>query len=190
MQTGGRKRVVSSCMPCYKKKQKVRMSLSNQTLSVRLTWLLLTQCNRHYPCNQCTRRRKPEDCIYHLLQASQAPQTENRPLENTPADHDAQSQDASGHEGNEEPAGLSSECSTRRNSTVVQGSERDSLAELFGYVEHSESNTLALVRRVSACSSSTLCRSSSLMGVHAVGCKRGRPRKCKLRNPARNFQGD
>ncbi|KAF2806013.1 uncharacterized protein BDZ99DRAFT_395113 [Mytilinidion resinicola] len=122
MQSGGRKRVVSSCIPCYRKKQK---------------------CNRRYPCNHCTRRRQPEECTYHPSQASQAPQTETRPHEDVPMDHDAQSQDVS---GNDEPVGASSDWSTRRNSTLGQGS--DSLAELFGYVEHSESNTMALVRRL------------------------------------------
>ena len=40
-----------------------------------------------------------------------------------------------------------SDWSTRRNSAINQGSE--SLAELFGYFEDSESNTMALVRKVS-----------------------------------------
>jgi hypothetical protein len=131
----------------------------------------LAQCNRRYPCNHCTRRRQPEECIYRPLEASQAPQTENHPPEDTPADHDAQSQDTS---GNDEPVGASSDWSTRRDSTVAQGS--DSLAELFGYVEHSESNTMALVRRVSAFSlpsrlrdktrEASLCRPSFLIGAH------------------------
>ena len=71
------------------------------------------------------------------------PQTEKRPPEDIPADGDAQSRDTS---GNNETVGASSDWSTSVPLTVVQ--ESDSLAELFGYVEHSESNTMALVRRV------------------------------------------
>jgi hypothetical protein len=38
----------------------------------------------------------------------------------------------------------------RRNSTLSQGTQRsDSLVEWFGYFEDSESNTMALVRKVS-----------------------------------------
>jgi hypothetical protein len=104
----------------------------------------IAQCDRRYPCNHCTRRRQPEDCIYHPSQASQAPQTDNRPPEDTAADHDVHLQDTS---GNDEPVGVSSDDSTRRRWTVAP--ESNSLAELFAYVEHSESNTMALVRRVS-----------------------------------------
>ncbi|KAI1389025.1 uncharacterized protein F4822DRAFT_443768 [Hypoxylon trugodes] len=38
-----KQRIVSSCIPCYTKKQK---------------------CNRQYPCNHCTRRHKVEECAY------------------------------------------------------------------------------------------------------------------------------
>ncbi|PYH87794.1 KR-domain-containing protein [Aspergillus ellipticus CBS 707.79] len=44
MKSGSQKRQVSSCIPCYTKKQK---------------------CNREYPCFHCTRRRRPDECTYH-----------------------------------------------------------------------------------------------------------------------------
>ncbi|OCK74320.1 hypothetical protein K432DRAFT_386876 [Lepidopterella palustris CBS 459.81] len=135
MQSVGRKRVVTSCIPCYMRKQK---------------------CNRRYPCNHCTRRRRPEECAYYPSQALQVPipplqtedrrnedrRIEDRRNEDLPANHDAQLQYASGNE----PVGALSDWNTRRNSTLNQGS--DSLAELFGYFEDSESNTMALVRRL------------------------------------------
>lgn len=148
MQSGGRKRVVSSCIPCYRKKQKVRVSHTFKAHGpyqhVANVAFGLAQCNRHYPCNHCTRRRQPEECIYHPLQASETPHAENRAPGDAPPDHDAQSQDT---RGNNEPVGASSDWSRRRDLTVAQGG--DSLAELFGYFEHGESNTMALVRRVS-----------------------------------------
>ncbi|KAF2490009.1 hypothetical protein BU16DRAFT_168514 [Lophium mytilinum] len=95
MQSGGRKRVVSSCLPCYRKKQKA------------------------------------------------TPQTDARSHEVVPAYHDTQSQDTS---SNDELVGSALDWRTKRISTLCQGN--DALAEMFGYVEHSESNTLALVRRL------------------------------------------
>lgn len=41
--SGGRKRRISTCGPCYTRKQK---------------------CDRQYPCNHCTRRRRPEECVF------------------------------------------------------------------------------------------------------------------------------
>ncbi|KAF2826266.1 hypothetical protein CC86DRAFT_350840 [Ophiobolus disseminans] len=119
MQNGGRKRVVSSCIPCYRKKQK---------------------CNRHYPCNHCTRRRRPEDCTY--LQVSHVQQTESRPYEDVSVVHDAQLQKHSGNNGTiNAPPGWS----TRRDSTIDL--ESDSIGELYGYVV-SEANTMSLLRRL------------------------------------------
>jgi hypothetical protein len=47
----------------------------------------------------------------------------------------------------EELAGTLLECHKRKSSKLSYGSE--SLADLFGYFEDSESNTMALVRKVS-----------------------------------------
>jgi hypothetical protein len=108
------------------------------------------QCDRRYPCDHCTRRRRPEECTYNPSPASQAaPHTENRSHdEDISTDHETRSQGAS---GNYEPAGTgtSSDWSTSSNSRHAQG--KYSLAELFGHVEYSGTNTLALVRKVSEC---------------------------------------
>ena len=34
-----------------------------------------TQCNRQYPCNHCTRRRRPEDCLFGSPPAPAGPTT-------------------------------------------------------------------------------------------------------------------
>ncbi|KAI2640956.1 hypothetical protein GGS21DRAFT_537494 [Xylaria nigripes] len=52
MQSHGRKRPVSSCIPCYTRKQK---------------------CSRGYPCNHCARRRRPEGCVYYASPSKDAP---------------------------------------------------------------------------------------------------------------------
>ncbi|KAI9752219.1 MAG: hypothetical protein M4579_005722 [Chaenotheca gracillima] len=125
MQNNNSKRVVSTCIPCYTRKQK---------------------CNRRYPCNHCARRRRPEECAYYPSPALQAPslplQTEERRQDDLPVDNDASLQSIGGNEA----VGCSSDPQTRRNSTLSQRS--DSLADLFGYFEDSESNTMALVRRL------------------------------------------
>ncbi|KAH8719436.1 hypothetical protein GQ44DRAFT_741938 [Phaeosphaeriaceae sp. PMI808] len=43
MQSSSKKRSISTCIPCYNRKQK---------------------CNRQYPCDRCTRRRRPSECVY------------------------------------------------------------------------------------------------------------------------------
>src|SRR3569833_4183987 len=71
MQDGrGRKRPISTCVPCYTRKQKVSVSLvipicpsipSSAPADERSS---REQCSRQYPCNHCTRRRRPEECVY------------------------------------------------------------------------------------------------------------------------------
>ncbi|KAH6694898.1 hypothetical protein BKA61DRAFT_257048 [Leptodontidium sp. MPI-SDFR-AT-0119] len=159
MQSAGPKRVVSSCIPCYTKKQK---------------------CNRCFPCNHCSRRRRPEECVYYPSQApalststststSVSPsasvsalaslQKEGRKSKDLPADQDAHARAqhrytrASTSASGDEPSVAMPEWNVtpnpRRNSTLSQGTQRsDSLVEWFGYFEDSESNTMALVRKL------------------------------------------
>ncbi|KAK2038879.1 hypothetical protein LZ31DRAFT_429154, partial [Colletotrichum somersetense] len=47
--SSSRKRIISSCMPCYTRKQK---------------------CNREYPCNHCTRRQRIDGCVYNPVLSS------------------------------------------------------------------------------------------------------------------------
>ncbi|KAF3809598.1 putative transcription factor sol4 [Colletotrichum gloeosporioides] len=117
MQKSGRKRVVSSCIPCYTRKQK---------------------CNRRYPCNHCARRRRPEECAYYNSQALQANispvQTEARQNEDVPTAHDTR---------------IQQNCSSGSAQSITDQESRidvaDSIAEVFGYFEESESNTMAVV---------------------------------------------
>ncbi|OCK76854.1 hypothetical protein K432DRAFT_334944 [Lepidopterella palustris CBS 459.81] len=120
MQSSDRKRVGLACIPCYRKKQK---------------------CNRRYPCNQCTKRRQPEECIYYTSQAShQTPRTENRLHEDV---HVEPPQEVT---CSAEVVVASADWGKKKDQTLSRGS--DSLAELFAYVEHSESNTLALILKM------------------------------------------
>ncbi|KAH8728601.1 hypothetical protein GQ44DRAFT_608737 [Phaeosphaeriaceae sp. PMI808] len=130
MQGTGRKRVVSSCIPCYTRKQK---------------------CNRHYPCNHCSRRRRPEECAYYPAQALQAEPTVVRPktaqgqvLEAQSAANPNEIQSAP----LEEPSDLvSTRWNRTTNTTLVSDQRNEPLFEVFGYFEYSESNTMALLRK-------------------------------------------
>ncbi|KAI1407926.1 hypothetical protein F5Y13DRAFT_205604 [Hypoxylon sp. FL1857] len=125
MHGGQRKRSVLSCVPCYTRKQK---------------------CNRQYPCNHCTRRRRPELCSYYTSRQTQEAgppaHTENR------ANEDVRPV------GCQWVYGLDSEPSIASPTLDVieipQKTEPCSLVEVFGYLEDSASNTMALVRKLVA----------------------------------------
>ncbi|KAK3933640.1 hypothetical protein QBC46DRAFT_401584 [Diplogelasinospora grovesii] len=123
MQSGKRKREVSSCIPCYIRKQK---------------------CDRQYPCNRCSRRRQPELCTYYSFQTqalSLSALTDRSRDEDIQIEGDHWEQD---NEGEGEPSDSSPvTCGTSRRRT-----ESSSLAEAFGYYGQSEFNTMALVRKL------------------------------------------
>ena len=77
----------------------------------------------------------------------QAPIAEIREAENIPTDQGAQSASA-GSTDDDEP--VSPLLTRARTVKPTSSSESASLSELYGYVQHSDSNTLALVRKVSA----------------------------------------
>ncbi|KAJ5201515.1 uncharacterized protein N7498_006178 [Penicillium cinerascens] len=118
-----RKRKVSSCIPCYTRKQK---------------------CNRQYPCNHCTRRRRPEDCAYYPSEDTQPP---SNPLLQTRNRHNEYDQRSS---QNRNVSLFSfdtiSELENMRSPTC--SAMPSSLTDVFGYSEDSQSNTIALVRMV------------------------------------------
>ena len=107
--------------------------------------MILIQCNRRYPCNHCTQRRRPEECAYYPSQVTHAPspprQTDDHENQDTRSGHHQREQSA-GHESLASSTGLHTKGSSMDN----QGA---SLAESFGYFEDSECNTMALFRRVS-----------------------------------------
>ncbi|KAI1380699.1 hypothetical protein F4677DRAFT_404340 [Hypoxylon crocopeplum] len=116
MQHAGRKRRVSTCVPCYTRKQK---------------------CNRQYPCNQCTRRRRPEECVYSSPRARVPPgtaQPQSQNLENEEPPEPTTVQE--GGEASTSPYGAE----------VRPYGQHSSLAKSFGYFEDSKSNTMALLR--------------------------------------------
>ena len=89
-----RKRTVTSCTQCYTKKQKVSLP----TYLIRLCPPLVRpknrklikgkwQCNHQYPCDHCTRRRRPELCSYAWQQNGpriQNPQHDQRTTSSSP----------------------------------------------------------------------------------------------------------
>ncbi|KAL3447615.1 hypothetical protein BJX65DRAFT_89624 [Aspergillus insuetus] len=103
-----RRRVVSSCIPCYSKKQK---------------------CNRQYPCNQCTRRRRPELCSYVSSAAID---------QGSPPTPETRSNLSRSVEQDEEVA-------ERGENVELDGP--DNVAERFGYFDYSAVNTLGLLRQ-------------------------------------------
>ncbi|KAI1310674.1 hypothetical protein F5Y03DRAFT_392120 [Xylaria venustula] len=112
-----RKRNVSSCIPCYTRKQK---------------------CNRRYPCDHCTKRRRPEQCGYYPSQASK------RALRHL---------HVAGTDDSPERAEFESSLAQTASADLATPSPKEktqlsSVAELFGYSEGSKSNTLALVQRL------------------------------------------
>ncbi|KAI0013977.1 hypothetical protein F4779DRAFT_625068 [Xylariaceae sp. FL0662B] len=125
-----RKRAVSSCIPCYTKKQK---------------------CSRGYPCDHCSRRRQPELCAYYPSDAAQTP---NRPTRaNNRQNEETGSSEGQWEHGIDRRASSTSSTSATSPILAVDKASREksqpsSLAEVFGYLEESKSNTLALVQRI------------------------------------------
>ncbi|RAH58515.1 trascription factor [Aspergillus piperis CBS 112811] len=115
MHPTGRKRRVTTCVPCYTKKQR---------------------CNRQYPCNYCTRRRPPEECVY---QSTIAEPSNNSPRESIRGLEPREPASI------ELPEGLAEILP----SEAQKGSSNphSSLANPFGYFEHSDSNTMALLKK-------------------------------------------
>ncbi|KAL4745606.1 hypothetical protein BDW72DRAFT_186415 [Aspergillus terricola var. indicus] len=124
MHPDGRKRRVTTCAPCYTRKQK---------------------CNRQYPCNHCTRRRRPEECLYSPSPAELL-SSRTQPPRNEAQDRLLRTAQPSSNQADpHEPGGPRSIVpdEARRHSN----SPRSALAQSFGYFEDSSCNTMALLRR-------------------------------------------
>ncbi|KAK3291707.1 uncharacterized protein B0H64DRAFT_239296 [Chaetomium fimeti] len=122
-----RKRVISSCVPCYTRKQK---------------------CNREYPCNHCARRQCTEDCVYHSTTETQ-PSSPGVLPESQAEDRSRES--AAKNQRGRQLSGPRNEWKTRQSAKSVTPTapwSGPSLAESFGYSEGSATNTLALIQRL------------------------------------------
>ncbi|KAL4954298.1 hypothetical protein BDW69DRAFT_183667 [Aspergillus filifer] len=120
MQRDGRKRRVTTCMPCHTRKQK---------------------CNRKYPCSHCTKRRRPEECVYKLTPVDR-PSSARRSI----ADSQYQSPERVrllNQKPDTQAKNLSVVIPDGVNSSDIQ---RVEIAKSFGYFEDSTSNTMALLR--------------------------------------------
>ena len=106
----------------------------------------ISQCSRQYPCNHCTRRGRPGECVYYTSPGMQEPpalplQTSNRSEEYKQCGTDQGN-------GGLDPE-LSDAVSSLKGAKSPTNTWPASLAEVFGYSEGSNSNTMALLRRVS-----------------------------------------
>ncbi|KAI1085946.1 hypothetical protein F5B19DRAFT_480936 [Rostrohypoxylon terebratum] len=123
--SSSRKRVISSCIPCYTRKQK---------------------CNRECPCNHCSRRQCPEDCAYY-------PTTANRTSSPGVTDiPESKRRKGRGAENRDEWSAYIEPVLTGivgpSAGAVAETWSDSTLAEAFGYLEDSDSNTLALIRKL------------------------------------------
>lgn len=118
-------------------------------MQLKLRWATLSvfqnQCNRRYPCDHCTRRRRPEECVYNSLPVARFPNT-------LPLVSGDQSQSL------EHPQDSREQHSIEDTNTLSLGlykakdslyPPRSTLLESFGYSEDSSSNTIALLKMVS-----------------------------------------
>ncbi|QSS66970.1 fungal specific transcription factor domain-containing protein [Histoplasma capsulatum] len=105
-----RKRRIQACYPCYTRKQK---------------------CNRQYPCNHCSRRRRAEGCIYS---GGTAPGREAR-VQKLP-------------QGASHSKTVPTRYEHEHGSNGSSSSRHSALAKSFGYFEDSNSNTMALLRNL------------------------------------------
>lgn len=108
------------------------------------------QCDRQYPCNRCSRRRRPELCAYYSFQP-QAPGLPPHGLVTPPEknrDEDLIHVAADGWEQDNIHEDELEEESSATPGTPRQRNGSTSLAEAFGYDGRSECNTMALVRKV------------------------------------------
>ncbi|KFA51572.1 hypothetical protein S40293_03969 [Stachybotrys chartarum IBT 40293] len=109
-----KQRVVSSCIPCYNRKQR---------------------CNRLYPCNHCTQRRRVEECTYV-----------SHPQPSSPVQERVQV-----GVGAQEPQSGDQHLETRRwqnsDSSNQDAEGQTSVTDAFGYSEHSSSNILSILRQ-------------------------------------------
>ncbi|GAB1311031.1 Transcription factor domain-containing protein [Madurella fahalii] len=138
-----RKRVISSCIPCYTRKQK---------------------CNREYPCNHCARRQCTEDCVYHSNGTRTASQSTS-PIALPEHPIEERSRDGLGAKRRASGGSLSARNEWNAYIKSVMPAvpwSGPSLAESFGYFEDSGRNTLALIQRLGlAGTTTTATRSNS-----------------------------
>ena len=120
-------------------------------VQLKLRWTPLiawrNQCNRRYPCNHCTRRRRPEECVYTSPPVTQFPSTLSLVNEghNQASDHP---QDSGEQPGIEDTNAFSVGLQYKDDGSSYD--HRSTLLESFGYSEDSNSNTMALLKMVRA----------------------------------------
>ncbi|OJD15550.1 hypothetical protein AJ78_04207 [Emergomyces pasteurianus Ep9510] len=112
-----RKRRIQACYPCYTRKQK---------------------CNRQYPCNHCSHRRRAEECVY----SSPAADGSYRRLVTSVRESQSQVVLPQG----EDHSGNTPTIYEREGHRLP--SQHTALARSFGYFEDSNSNTMALLRNL------------------------------------------
>lgn len=157
-----KRRVPTTCTPCYTRKQKVSTSPGRAPILTKceanpiLTILLGRQCDRKHPCAHCTKRRRPEECVYEspLWDSSSSLRGDVLPL---PPVSEAASHQASGSAQYQEASRNLGIQPTNEAFTALDQVEGgpaafcapvSGIGESFGYFEDSQSNTMALLRKV------------------------------------------
>lgn len=121
-----------SCLPVFRATRRSRRYVQSDIVldkvSVSLTY---AQCNRSLPCNHCTQRRRPEDCIYNS--SSELPVlTRGGRGRDIPTDL--------------EPVAL--DIHVPKGPTGALDRHIGSLADLYGHVENSDFSIVGLVQRL------------------------------------------
>ena len=99
----------------------------------------MIQCSRTHPCDNCTRRRKPEECCYSqdAAQTRSSKATEVAPVTLAPSlDYTIQTSRADSRKSSD--------------AALQHDPSPQSLATVFGYHQGSDRNTIAILRRVGA----------------------------------------
>lgn len=118
--------------------------------SSQFQWLTLSilsalGCYCCYPCNHCAQRRRPERCVYNILPVAQS--LTALPLVSEDRIHISEHPRHSRGERNIENSNLPSFAPC--NATPDSNDRQSNLIESFGYVEDSNSNTMALLKMAS-----------------------------------------
>lgn len=116
---------------------------------------LSSQCDRQYPCNHCTKRRRPEECVYNSPPTDSASSSRVAlPLPPLREAASCQVPDFAQHQEFDEQLGVqpASEafvglCLPDSSQSAFCGAA-SGFRKSFGYFDNSQSNTMALLRKV------------------------------------------
>ncbi|KAK4235420.1 hypothetical protein C8A03DRAFT_17836, partial [Achaetomium macrosporum] len=107
-----------------------------------------------YPCNHCTRRRRPEECVFGSPPAPASSSSSSHRQLDVLAPTATTAPTA--------PMALTCPTDDLRSSSRPPDNKHSALAESFGYFEHSNTNTMALLRNWDLSDVGTMVRDQSM----------------------------